>query len=30
VSVLERPFWLGIEPTGEKIGRRDLEIGVPL
>ena len=30
VSVLERPFWLSIEPTGEKIGRRDLEIGVPV
>ena len=30
VSVLARPFWLSIEPTGEKIGRRDLEIGLPL
>src|SRR5437899_12510929 len=30
VGVLERPFWLSIEPTGEKIGRRDLEIGVPV
>src|SRR3977135_3231277 len=30
VSVLERPYWLGIEPTGEKIGRRDLEIRVPV
>src|ERR1700745_2594207 len=30
VRVLERPFWLSIEPTGEKIGRRDLEIGVPV
>src|SRR4026208_1456685 len=30
VSVLERPFWLSIKPTGEKIGRRDLEIGVPV
>src|SRR5438067_8945615 len=30
VSVLERPFWLSFEPTGEKIGRRDLEIGVPV
>ena len=30
VSVLERPFWLSIEPTGEKIGQRDLEIGVPV
>jgi 2-keto-4-pentenoate hydratase/2-oxohepta-3-ene-1,7-dioic acid hydratase in catechol pathway len=30
VSVLERPFWLSIEPTGEKIGRRDLEIGIPV
>src|SRR6185312_640488 len=30
VSVLERPFWLSIEPTGEKIDRRDLEIRVPV
>ena len=30
VSVLERPFWLSFEPTGEKIGRRDLEIAVPV
>jgi 2-keto-4-pentenoate hydratase/2-oxohepta-3-ene-1,7-dioic acid hydratase in catechol pathway len=30
VSVLERPFWLSIELTGEKIGRRDLEIGIPV
>ena len=30
VNVLKGPFWLGIEPTGEKIGRSDLEIGVPL
>src|SRR6266446_5917078 len=30
VNVLKGPFWLGIEPTGEKIGRRDLEIVVPL
>src|SRR5580765_7685130 len=30
VSVLERPFWLSIEPTGEKIAGRDLEIGVPV
>ena len=30
VRVLKRPFWLSIEPTGEKIGRRDLEIGVPV
>src|SRR5207253_9837254 len=30
VSLLERPFWLSFVPTGEKIGRRDLEIGVPV
>jgi 2-keto-4-pentenoate hydratase/2-oxohepta-3-ene-1,7-dioic acid hydratase in catechol pathway len=30
VHVLERPFWLGIEPTGEKISSRDLEISVPV
>jgi 2-keto-4-pentenoate hydratase/2-oxohepta-3-ene-1,7-dioic acid hydratase in catechol pathway len=30
VSVLERPFWVSIEPTGEKIDRRDLEIRVPV
>src|SRR5947207_2960460 len=24
VSVLERPFWLSFEPTGEEIGDRDL------
>src|SRR5207302_2681769 len=28
VNVLKRPFWLGLEPTGEKISRHDLEIGV--
>src|SRR6266513_729743 len=30
VHVLEQPFWLGIEPTGEKISRNNLEIGVPV
>ena len=30
VSVLERPFWLSIEPTGEKIRRQDVEIRVPV
>ncbi len=30
VHELERPFWMGLEPTGEKINRRDLEIGVPV
>ena len=30
VNVLKRPFWLGLEATGEKIDRHDLEIGVPV
>src|SRR2546423_12098607 len=30
VTVLEQPYWLGIEPTGKKIGRRDLEIRIPV
>ena len=30
VSVLEQPYWLGIEPTGEKIRRQDVEIRVPV
>ena len=28
--MLKQPFWLGPEPTGEKISRRDLEIAVPV
>lgn len=30
VHVLRNPFWLGIEPTGEKIRRNQLEIGIPV
>jgi len=30
VHELKRPFWLGLEPTGEKIYRRDVEIGIPV
>lgn len=30
IHVLGRPFWVGIEPTGEKIGRHDIEIDVPV
>src|SRR5205085_12119548 len=30
VHVLKQPFWLGIEPIGEKISRREVEIGVPV
>ena len=30
VHKLKRPFWLGIEPTGEKIRRQDVDIGVPV
>jgi 2-keto-4-pentenoate hydratase/2-oxohepta-3-ene-1,7-dioic acid hydratase in catechol pathway len=30
VHVLRSPFWLGIEPTGEKISRNNLEIAVPV
>jgi len=30
VHVLNDPFWLGIEPTGEKISRNNLEIAVPV
>src|SRR6266704_2269939 len=30
VNVLKRPFWLGLEPIGEKISRHDVEIGVPV
>src|SRR5438309_7024920 len=30
VHELKRPFWLGTELTGEKIRRRDLEIGIPV
>jgi 2-keto-4-pentenoate hydratase/2-oxohepta-3-ene-1,7-dioic acid hydratase in catechol pathway len=30
VHVLKNPFWIDIEPTGEKISRHHLEIGVPV
>src|SRR6476619_8481217 len=30
VHELERPFWLGLEQTGEEINRRDVEIGIPV
>jgi len=30
VHELKKPFWLGIELTGEKIRRQDVEIGVPV
>jgi 2-keto-4-pentenoate hydratase/2-oxohepta-3-ene-1,7-dioic acid hydratase in catechol pathway len=30
VHVLKDAFWLGIEPTGEKISRNKLEIGIPV
>jgi len=30
VHELKRPFWLGIELTGEKIRRQDVEIRVPV
>src|SRR5438477_10858905 len=30
VHELKRPCWLGTELTGEKIRRRDLEIGIPV
>jgi 2-keto-4-pentenoate hydratase/2-oxohepta-3-ene-1,7-dioic acid hydratase in catechol pathway len=30
VHALKNPFWLGLEPTGEKISRHDLAIGVPV
>jgi 2-keto-4-pentenoate hydratase/2-oxohepta-3-ene-1,7-dioic acid hydratase in catechol pathway len=30
VHALKRAFWLGIEPTGEKFSRHDLEIGIPV
>src|SRR6266487_2480178 len=30
VNVLKRPFWLGLEPAGEKIDRHDLEIAIPV
>src|SRR5438128_3852784 len=30
VHALKRPFWLGIEPTGERISRHELEIRVPV
>src|SRR5438045_9730001 len=30
VHVLKNPFWLGLEPTGQKFSRHDLEIGIPV
>jgi 2-keto-4-pentenoate hydratase/2-oxohepta-3-ene-1,7-dioic acid hydratase in catechol pathway len=30
VQILKQPFWLGSEPTGEKVSRHNLEIGVPV
>ena len=30
VHALVRPYWLDLEPTGEKISRRDVQIGVPV
>jgi 2-keto-4-pentenoate hydratase/2-oxohepta-3-ene-1,7-dioic acid hydratase in catechol pathway len=30
IHVLSRPFWFGIEPTGEKISPHDVEICVPV
>src|ERR671924_138368 len=30
VNVLKRSFWLGIEPTGEKISQQNVEIAVPV
>ena len=30
IHVLKNPFWLDLESTGEKISRRDVEIGVPV
>src|SRR5690349_22983265 len=30
VHVLKNPFWIDVEPTGERISRHDLEIGVPV
>jgi 2-keto-4-pentenoate hydratase/2-oxohepta-3-ene-1,7-dioic acid hydratase in catechol pathway len=30
VHVLKHPYWLGLEPTGEKFSRQNLEIGVPV
>ena len=30
VHILKNPFWLGVEPTGEKISRGELEIGIPV
>jgi 2-keto-4-pentenoate hydratase/2-oxohepta-3-ene-1,7-dioic acid hydratase in catechol pathway len=30
VIVLERAYWLGIEPTGKELNRSDLEIAVPV
>src|SRR5213596_2765253 len=30
VHVLKNPFWIDIEPTGEKLSRHDFEIGVPV
>jgi len=30
VQILKQPFWLGLEPSGEKISRHDLAIAVPI
>jgi len=30
IHVLSRPFWVALEPTGEKTSRNDVEIGVPV
>jgi 2-keto-4-pentenoate hydratase/2-oxohepta-3-ene-1,7-dioic acid hydratase in catechol pathway len=30
VHVLKDPFWLGVQPTGEKVSRNNLEIAVPV
>jgi 2-keto-4-pentenoate hydratase/2-oxohepta-3-ene-1,7-dioic acid hydratase in catechol pathway len=30
IHVLKNPFWLDLESTGEKISRRDVEIGIPV
>src|SRR2546430_1216881 len=30
VHVLKNPFWLGLEPTGERISQHDLEIRIPV
>src|SRR5213595_3247478 len=30
IHVLSRPFWVALEPTGEKTSRNEVEIGVPV